>query len=506
MHDRAKTLACVETYKRHFDSARLPVLLVDLGAEDFPVLFASNSFVRLLRLERPKIEGRSSVALVRELVGEDAARETRRRLEAGALASWDAQDDARGPGPSFGIILYPIACDSRDNIGLLSFTRHDSGRGRRRHFPKALEGIYDQTPGFIAYGEGPEHRFLFANAAYKRFVGRDDLEGLSVAEALPEIVAQGFVAILDEVRRTGVPFRGENVRLEMKDGESGKTVVRFADFVYAPVEDENGEIVGIFCEGYDVTEREKAESALRALQTELFYATRVNAMGTIASTLAHELNQPLSAISNYSAACLRLLDTEPFDEERVREGLRLIETASQRAGQTIAAIRRMVARRAPKTQYVSLRATVEEAINLVRTTCPPAVAINCSIPAELMLEVDPVQLQQVMINLLRNGCDAVEQCARKTLGVVAWPLGDSIIVSVTDSGEGIPEGEADTIFTWSASDKDEGLGLGLAISRTIVEAHGGRIWVEQSGPEGTDFRLSLPCRSRATDEPDTIKY
>jgi len=277
-------------------------------------------------------------------------------------------------------------------------------------------------------------------------------------------------------------------------------VRRYADFVYEPVRDADLNIVGIFCEGYDVTEQLEVAAALQTLQTELVHTSRVNAMGTMATTLAHELNQPLSAIANYAAGCLRLVDSSDIDNAPVRQALNSIDIAAKRAGAIIRTLRDLTDRRVRASETFELKAVVEESINLVRSACSIDTELRYAIPANLKLLADRTQVQQVVINLLRNGCEAVADLEQQEVKISAETTADEIIVSVRDTGPGVSAEAAQGIFTWSDTIKEGGMGLGLSISRTIIEAHGGRIWLEHSSNAGSEFRFSLPIARADVEE------
>lgn len=157
---------------------------------------------------------------------------------------------------------------------------------------QSLHELYDHAPGFIATTTGALHTFEFANASYKRFVGCDDLVGRTVADVMPEIIEQGIITVLDDVYRTGEPFVGSSMQIKLLNPVTGARDLRSIDVVYQPVRGAKGEIVGLFCEGYEVTARNAAQQIIAALQAQMIHVSRVNAMGTMAATLAHELNQP----------------------------------------------------------------------------------------------------------------------------------------------------------------------------------------------------------------------
>ncbi len=357
-----------------------------------------------------------------------------------------------------------------------------------------LEALYGSAPGFIAMSTGPTHLFAFANASYKQFVGRENLVGHTVAEALPEIVAQGFVAILDSVYKSGVPYRGTSVPFDIVDDFTGKSIRRYADFVYQPIWDEHGTITGLFCEGYDVTEGREAIESLSLARAELIHLSRVNGMGTMALTLAHELRQPLSAITHYAAGGLRRLDHMATVDHSLARALQGIEEASQRATDIIRSLQDLTTRRVGDVAPFALKPAVEECIRLVRAATSPSIEIRDQTPANLEVSAERIQVQQVIINLVRNACEAVLQSDKKLVVVDARLEDGQIVLCVKDTGGGVSEQAAANLFDWSHSTKESGMGLGLSICQTIIESFKGRIWLESSSGAGATMCFSLPGR------------
>ncbi len=200
--------------------------------------------------------------------------------------------------------------------------------------------LFEETPGFIAMVDGPEHRFTFANAAYRKLVGREELIGRTVEEALPEIAEQGFPALLDQVFLTGNRFTATRMPIELELGEARARQLRYVNFVYEPIRNEEGTVTGIFVEGNDVTEEVHAAEQVLSLRAELIHLSRVTAMGAMASTLAHELNQPLTAIQNYATGSERMVARGAKSSE-LSEPLAEIGKNAARAGEVIRRLREM---------------------------------------------------------------------------------------------------------------------------------------------------------------------
>jgi len=245
----------------------------------------------------------------------------------------------------------------------------------------------------------------------------------------------------------------------------------------------------------DLTERHEAEEKLQALQSELIHVSRVSAMGTMASTLAHELNQPITAVNNYMEAARDLLDKpEPGDLPVVRDALDEAAKQSMRAGEIIRRLRDFVARGEVARTAEKLPELIEEAAEFALIGAREKGVLPCFDldPMAGAVLVDRVQIQQVLINLIRNAIDAMNHGERREL-LIATAAGQPgfVRVTVADTGPGIAPAIADQLFTAFISTKNEGMGLGLSICRTIVEAHGGKIWVEPNEDGGSRFHFTV---------------
>jgi two-component system sensor kinase FixL len=251
----------------------------------------------------------------------------------------------------------------------------------------------------------------------------------------------------------------------------------------------------------DLTERQKTEARLQELQSELVRISRLTAMGEMASTLAHELNQPLSAIANYLKGSRRLLE-DASDERSAMMSDALDKAGEQalRAGQIIRRLRDFVARGESERRIENLTKLIEEAGALALVGAKDqGIRVKFQFePAIDLVLADKVQIQQVLLNLMRNAIEAMEQSSQQRELVVTTAQGkdDMVTISVADTGSGITEETRSQLFQPFFTTKRNGMGVGLSISRTIVEAHGGEIWVEANPAGGTIFRFTLRTVSK----------
>ena len=264
--------------------------------------------------------------------------------------------------------------------------------------------------------------------------------------------------------------------------------------------DPNGTFLGYIGSCIDITERKRAEFEVRRQREELAHLTRVSTMGELAASLAHELNQPLTAILSNAQAAQRFLAANPTDVEEVREILKDIAQDNSRASEVIRRLRDLVKKGELEVTALDLGGVARDVVLLIHSD---AVLHNVSVSLELdaglpKILADKVQLQQVILNLLLNAFHAMKGCPLDERRVVVRtePDGDHrVIVAVRDRGVGLRSDELDKIFQPFYTTKNDGLGMGLAISRSIIEAHGGRLWAENNIDRARRF-TSRPAEKR----------
>jgi len=249
----------------------------------------------------------------------------------------------------------------------------------------------------------------------------------------------------------------------------------------------------------NITERMEALRAHKSRQEKLLFTSRFMSVGEMATTLAHELNQPLAAIMNYLTVGLRLLDESPASKsDRLGEALRYARTQAEHAAAVIARVREFVRAREPKLARHALADLAKAVLDLLALEAERhRVSIDIEIAPELPeVEVDRVMIEQVLLNLIKNAIEAMRECAprERRLRVAARRnLDDAIEVRVCDRGCGLAPGAAEQLFTPFFTTKPDGLGIGLSICRSIVEYHGGRLFFENNPEGGSVFAFTLPA-------------
>lgn len=246
----------------------------------------------------------------------------------------------------------------------------------------------------------------------------------------------------------------------------------------------------------DLTERQETDSRLQELQAELVHISRLTAMGEMASTLAHELNQPLSALANYVQGSRRILEDRTDETSGIlRQALDKAAEQALRAGEIIRRLRDFVARGETERRVESLVKLVEEASALALVGAKEqGVRVRFLLDPRIdLVLVDKVQIQQVLLNLMRNAIEAMANAPRRELVIGAEPAADGMaVISVADTGSGISDEIAAQIFQPFVTTKRQGMGIGLSISRTIVESHGGEIATRPNAGGGTIFQFTIP--------------
>jgi PAS domain S-box-containing protein len=281
--------------------------------------------------------------------------------------------------------------------------------------------------------------------------------------------------------------------------KDGKSV--WANVIFTLLRDPEGRPRYIISIHEDITERKQAEEALRQAQSDLEHFNRVTTMGELTASLAHEVNQPIAAAITNANTCLRWLTRDHPDLEEARDAAVRVVNAGTRAAEIISRVRQLFEKVTPKWELVDVNEVIRDMIVLLRNE---ATRYSISVRSELAVELphvmgDRVQLQQVLMNLMMNGIDAMMDVgAPRELDIKSQPSeSEHLLVSVSDTGVGLPSQQADQIFNAFFTTKPHGTGMGLRICRTIVESHGGRLWATANPGPGATFHLKLPTKVEA---------
>ena len=386
----------------------------------------------------------------------------------------------------------PVRTPDGRIAGVLVVCCETTGRmlaSRALHAERArLLDVLHQAPVFFALLQGPQHTFAMANPLYNKLVSGRDVLGKPVAEALPEIIPQGYLDMLNNVYATGVPVNLQGARVEFQPAPGNSAEIHFVDFTFQPLREADHSISGIMVLGVDITEKKRSEQAL--LQNE-----KLAAVGRLASTIAHEINNPLESVTN-----LVYLTRRSSDLQRAHEFLDLAELELRR----MASITR-------QTLSFNKRIAVPGEVNSDDlfssvTGIYQSRFANTGVTVERRLRsLHPIlciggEIRQVLNNLVSNAIDAMPHGGRLLLRSrdATHPLTGEpgIVLTVADTGTGIPSDRLRRIFEPFYTTKDiGGIGLGLWISHDIIKRHRGELRVRSSVTphrHGTVFTLFLP--------------
>jgi PAS domain S-box-containing protein len=401
------------------------------------------------------------------------------------------------------IMLSPLA--SAEGILVTAAIRDISVRKDAEKHLAQMEGRYrgllEAAPdAMVVVNQGGEIVLLNLQAEKRFGYHRDELVGQPVENIIPEgfaerLLADGLRSPADALAQqigTGIELHGRR-----KDGSEFPI-----EIMLSPLASAEGILVTAAIR--DISVRTKAEAHLlqseleaQGLRNDLAHAGRVATIGELTTSLAHELNQPLTAILSNAQAGQRLLETAPVDLKEVGEILRDIVEDDKRAGEVIRRLRSLLTKGDPQMRALDLNEALDEVTRLVSGD---AVVRGVSIRLELADGLPPVlgdrvQLQQVALNLVLNGMDAMRESGTRDRALVlrtARAGAKTVRVEVQDSGAGINEGDMDKIFQTFYTTKPDGMGMGLAISRSIVDVHGGRLEAHNNPDGGATFSFTLP--------------
>jgi PAS domain S-box-containing protein len=352
---------------------------------------------------------------------------------------------------------------------------------RERKFREAVE-----TMPALAFVARPDGHRTFVNRGWTDFTGMtlEQSFGFGWQAAVHPDDRKRVLNRWQTAFATSEPFDYE---LRLRRGADGQ--YRWFLVRVVPVRDARGKLVKWCGLAADIEDRRRAEQ----LQAELAHINRVSNMGEITASIAHEINQPLSGIVSNGSACLRWLAADAPDMGEVREAVHDMVRDGKRAGEIINTLRAMYKKTPPKKELVDVNEIIREMVVLLRSEAHRhAVSIRTDLAADIpKITADRVQLQQVLMNLMLNGIEAMGQTGG-VLTVKLQPDQTQVLISVIDTGVGLPAEDKERIFDAFFTTKAQGSGMGLAISRSIIESHYGRLWATANEGRGASFHFSLP--------------
>ena len=346
------------------------------------------------------------------------------------------------------------------------------------------------------------NRYVYTSEEFDRIFGFDPQGENPTREAVLERMHPddriSWKRILEKSVREKVDTTSQ-YRILLPDGR-----VRHIHTIRHPMVNSAGEVVKLVGTSIDITEHKRAEEErerLRRLEAELAHANRVNTLGELTTSIAHEVSQPLGAMVASAGACTRWLAADPPAMAEARSALDNIVADGKRAREIIARIRALAKRQAPRRDLLDLNRKILEMLALTEQELRSHdIVLDTRLDSTLpQVTGDRVQLQQVLLNLIVNAIEAmsgVHDRPRELTIVSRADCSNAVVIEVRDSGIGLDHGRAERVFEAFYTTKAEGLGIGLSISRSFVEAHGGRLWAASNQPHGAVFRFSLPVAEK----------
>jgi PAS domain S-box-containing protein len=352
-----------------------------------------------------------------------------------------------------------------------------------------LQITIDTIPTMVACAK-PDGSTEFHSKRWQEFLGSTDL-GAAWASVHPDD-RPGLEKNWREAVSAGEPFEAE-ARFRRTDSEFRWFLARAV-----PERDTSSQVIRWYATLTDIEDRKRVEEALRRAQADLARVNRVTTMGELTASLAHEVNQPIAAAVTNANTCLRWLAADTPNVEEARAAATRIVKDGTRAAEIISRVRMLFKKGTSERELVDLNEVVREIVALLRSEATRySISIRTQLAAEIPKIVgDRVQLQQVLMNLMINGIDAMKDVlgTRELAIKLQRAATDQVLVSVSDTGVGLPVQQADQIFKAFFTTKPQGTGMGLSISRSIVESHGGRLWATENSPRGASFCFTLPAK------------
>lgn len=355
--------------------------------------------------------------------------------------------------------------------------------------------VFECSPDGISV-IGPDYRYRRVNPVYERNWGMpaEKIVGMHVGELMgQELFQEKLKRNLDRC------FAGEDLRYaDWFTDVLGRR--RYLSLSYSPLRPRSHDVEAALVINHDLTNQMLDSEKLRQAQSDLAHINRVTTMGELTASLAHEVNQPIAAAITNANTCLRWLTRDHPEVEEAREAARRIVKDARRAADIISHIRLLFQKSGPHEEIVDINEVIREMFVLLRNEANRySISIRTDCASDLpKIVADRVQLQQVLMNLMLNAIDAMKAVnMQRELTIKSESTGnDAMLISVSDTGTGLPE-QTNQIFDAFFTTKIHGTGMGLSISRSIIESHGGRLWAENNSPRGARFCFTLPTKDEA---------
>ena len=432
--------------------------------------------------------------------GVDAARQIRDQCHLPVVFLTAYADDETVERASltepFGYILKPFEDSQLRTVIEMALYKHAAERRLReseRRFVATLSSIGDAV---IATDD--QARVTFMNPV------AEALTGWTKEEATGKPLAEVFRIVNEESRQTVEDPAAKVLRLGVVVGLANHTVLLTRDGRELPIDDsgspivdDDGRVTGTVLVFRDITARRQSDEALRKAQEDLARVARLTTLGELSVSIAHEVNQPLMAIVTNAAACVRWLADDSFDLAEARQAAERVVRDGHRAGDVIASISSLTRKSRLETTQLDINEVIVDMLDILRAELRQH---DVSLETELLPDLervvgDRIQLRQVMLNLIMNGIEAMSATeGRPRVLRVSTRRNEAehILIAVTDTGAQFDPALQERIFEPFFTTKPEGVGLGLSICRSIVEAHGGRLWASQNQPHGSTFLFTVP--------------
>ena len=486
--------------RRLVDSDIIGIVIWDL---DGRLIDANDAFLRIVQYEREDLQAGLGWFDMTPPEWQDVhAREEAEELARTGMMQAREKEYFRKDGSRVPVLIGAACFEGQSRQGvayILDLTEHKRAEATLRDRERELAQLVDMLPVYIRRLT-PEGEPIFFNKRLTDFIGMD-LTEIATTSFVPAI--ENFVHP-DEAAKVGSALsraiatgQGYAMRYRMRGADGN---YRWVETRAEPLRNQDGTIAQWYSVSIDIEDEvraRQAEEALRETSDKLAKATQAASLAELSASIAHEVNQPLAAIVANSHACQRWLSAEPANIERAKITVERIIRDANSAAEVIGHIRALFRQTVVPKNYTAFDTVISETRKLVaeeavRRSVHIAVDLESDLP---LIALDHVQLQQVLINLIRNGMDAMDSAADdRTLGMRVRRMGDVVQTEISDCGRGIefPEKIFEPFFTT----KPHGMGMGLAICRSIVESHGGRLWAQNNEPHGATFIFTLPVEAK----------